>query len=178
MLYRPGERVVVGAAVAVILYLRRRSRRDRYLVAVGQRRHCRGRFAFDLYGVALTAVRHFVLVLRVLFTVVLPLAVQRLDLQFRRVLRDRQLAFRLADVVVLGKCSGIQRVGKRVGRFANFCPRSGYIIGGTFAGDESVSADCHFIVGQRRAVVFLAVRRARQCYAALRDYKGSFSSSI
>ena len=171
MLYRPGKRVVCGAAVAVVLYLRRRGRRDRYLVAVRQRRHCRGRFAFDLYSVALTAVRHFVLVLRVLFTVVRPLAVQRFDLQFRCVLRNRQRAFRLADVVVLGKRSGLQRVGKRVRCFAYFRPTSGHIVGGSFAVYESVAAFGDCFIRQRRAVIRLGIRGARQRDRPLRHYQ-------
>ena len=109
MFDRPGERVVIRAAVAVVLHLRISCRRDRHLISVRQGRYRRRRAVRNAHRVALLAVRHRVLVLRVLRTVVLPLAVSRFDLQFRLVLRNLQLAVGRRHQVVAYRSLGARR---------------------------------------------------------------------
>ena len=169
MLYRPGERVLSFGAVADVRHLRCLCRRDRHLVAVCQRRYRTRRAFRDRYRVALIAVRDRVLVLRVLCTVVLPAAVRRFDLQFRRVLRDFQRAFRRGDLVVLRKRAFVQFVRERVLAAADFRLTARYIVRRSFAVDKAVAADRHCVVRQRRAVVLLLIVCTRKRYTPRRD---------
>ena len=169
MLYRPRERVLSFGAVADVLHLRCLCRRDRHLVAVVQRRYRTRRAFRDRYRVALIAVRDRVLVLRVLCTVVLPAAVRRFDLQFRRVLRDLQRTVDVRDLVVRRDVN-IAVLHDRRARHVVFRTDFGDRTGDRYACDcvGALQSDrCSIlpaVVRQRRAVVFLAVavRRNRQ----------------
>ena len=172
MLNRPGEGVVVRTAVADVLYFCCRCRCDRYLVAVLQRCHCCGCAFRYGYCVALFTVRYGVFILRMLCTVILPLAISGLNLQLGLVLRDLQCAFRFADVVVFCQRALIQRVGELVCTLAYFCLCAGDVVCRAFAVHKAVSADCYVGLGvlhQRRAVILLLAVCTRQRYRTLLD---------
>ena len=181
MLDRPGERVVLRAAVAEVLHLRISCRRDRHLISVRQGRYRRRRAVRNAHRVALLAVRHRVLVLRVLRTVVLPLAVSRFDLQFRLVLRDFQRAVLRLDRVVLGQRALVQRVRERVLAAAHDRLAARNVVRRAFTVHEAITA--HRYVGlrvlrQRRAVVLLLAVCTRQRHSALRHFQGAVIRGI
>ena len=82
---------------------------------------------------------------------------------------NRQRACGCFDVVVVGIRACVQRIGERIAAASRIQLAAGHIVGRAFTVHESVAAHRHGVVRQRLAVVGLAVRRARQCNATLRD---------
>ena len=81
----------------------------------------------------------------------------------------RQRAVSGGDVVVVGLHTAVQRVGERVGRFTRVELAARHIVRCTLAVREAVATHRHVAVGQRRAVVGLAVRGGDQRHRALVD---------
>ena len=81
----------------------------------------------------------------------------------------RQRAVSGGDVVVVSLRAVIQRVGERVGGFTRVELAARHIVGRTLAVREAVATHRHVAVGQRRAVVGLAVRGGGQRHRALVD---------
>ena len=109
MLDRPGEGVVVRAVVAEVLHLGRCSGHDRHHVARAERRRARGRVRRNRHIVALVAVGHRVLVLRMGVAVVGPSAGLGDHLQLLRGSRDSQRARNTCDVVVRRHIRAVRR---------------------------------------------------------------------
>ena len=70
-------------------------------------------------------------------------------------LRYFQRAFCLGDLVVVCLCAFVQRIGERIRASPHLCLAARDVIRCAFAFRESVTAYSHFIVRQRRPVIFL-----------------------
>ena len=92
---------------------------------------------------------------------------------FVRGRRDFQLAFGLADRVVLFLRAFVQRVGERVIALANVRLRARHVVRRAFVLRKAVAAYRHRVVRQRRAVVDLAVSSGGQRHFALADRQRS-----
>ena len=102
-------------------------------------------------------------------TVIRPLAVRRCYAQLGCVRRDRQVAFRLADRVVLGKCAFLQRVAECVLYTACRRDRASEAVRCSFFTNPPglyrqavLILAFYFFVRQRAAVVLAALAATRQ----------------
>ena len=106
-------------------------------------------------------------------SVVHPGVGSRHDCYSLTALRHCQRAVGSTDVVVRGSRALVQGVGKGIVAGTDLSLAAGHVVGRTLALNEAVAGHSNSVVRQRRAVVLLAVRRARQGDAARRDCQGA-----